>query len=697
MFVDSPNHESFFRYFTGETFPLIDTINFTSSAGTYNIDGIFTNGGDTYIVKTSFEVTNSFNVDIDANKTTGEPDETFEFEATSSGGIGNVSYEWDFGDDTTTTGQEVEHKYSSVGEYEVELTATDNKGNKVTDTQRINVFNKHHLQIIVKELQTQHVMGDVPVEVDDERKHTDSKGRVNFTVYEGKRRIYVAYDGYEWVKQVRNITGDLTITIELNNTDSNYTYSVEDEVDIDAAAEAGSAKEEAEALLAQVSAAMESLNSGDQATKAVMASLGVEAGLQEARKQLRQVIRDLGNAESSTDLETDERDVKIEASKKMIDDLKSTITSIEVQDTTEFVDYPRASDIAMVSEEYLRYKKLEYTKRKKQNYVEQNTELQSEVTITTRLSIVDIELLSGDKKTVSVVINKLTKMPVDTEGKLIIEYLPKDVAKSASEIVEVTEFDVIKSDPILKFSPDVESYAYYVNSAVDIEKLKKTKHVMLMEPESQDEEGLVGVTGFSILSGIKIDNPKLAIEIALIIILLLAYVVYHFELVDRFKEWRKGKQTVYETDMAYQPESWLESTFNKVKAFVKKEDELLVREVAHIKSLIVSAHRHAADKDHGKASGTYGKIMESYKDLSREAKAHVHPETKHVFNKILLSKISHLLDDAHIHLQNRDHSKAQSHYSEIKSLYTKLEKEHRAAVSERCMRLHEKLFETSLT
>ncbi|MBW2997319.1 PKD domain-containing protein, partial [Candidatus Woesearchaeota archaeon] len=118
MFVDSPNHESFFRYFTGETFPLIDTINFTSSAGTYNIDGIFTNGGDTYIVKTSFEVTNSFNVDIDANKTTGEPDETFEFEATSSGGIGNVSYEWDFGDDTTTTGQEVEHKYSSVGEYE---------------------------------------------------------------------------------------------------------------------------------------------------------------------------------------------------------------------------------------------------------------------------------------------------------------------------------------------------------------------------------------------------------------------------------------------------------------------------------------------------------------------------------------------------------------------------------------------------
>lgn len=697
MFVDSPNHDSFFRYFTGATFPLVEMINFTNSAGTYNIDGIFTNGGDTYIVKTSFDVTNSFNVDIDANKTTGEPYETFEFEATSSGGIGNVSYEWDFGDDKTATGREVEHSYTSVGEYEVELTATDNKGNKVTDTQNINVFNRHHLQIIVKELQTQHVMGDIPVEVDDERKYTDSRGEVNFTVYDGKRRIYVAYDGYEWVKQVRNITEDITITIELNNTGSNQTYHSEGEVDNETAAEAGSAKAEAESLLAQVSAAMESLNRGDQATKAVMTSLGVEAGLQEARKQLRQVIRDLGNAESSTDLAADERDEKIETSKKTIDELKSTITSVEVQDTTEFVDYPRESEIAMMSEEYLRYKNLEYTKRKKQNYINQNTELQSEVTITTRLSIVDIKLLSGDSKTVSVVINKLTKMPVKTDGMLIAEYIPKEVAQSASEIVELTEFDIIKSDPILKFPPDVESYSYYFDRAVEIEKLKNTKHVMLIEPETEDGEGLARVTGFSILSFMRIDDPKLAIEVALIVILLLAYIIYHFELIDRLKEWRKGKQSVYETDMAYQPESRIESMFNKIKAFAKKEDELLMREVAHIKSLIVSAHRHTESSDHDKASDTYGKIMESYKDLSREAKAHVHPETKHVFNKILLSKINNLLDEAHIHLENNDHSKAQSHYSEIKSLYTKLEKGHRAAVSERCMRLHEKLFETSLT
>jgi hypothetical protein len=56
-----------------------------------------------------------------------------------------------------------------------------------------------------------------------------------------------------------------------------------------------------------------------------------------------------------------------------------------------------------------------------------------------------------------------------------------------------------------------------------------------------------------------------------------------------------------------------------------------------------------------------------------------------------------MLNQANVHIQNNNQDKAAVHYSEIKNLYTKLEKEHRAAVSGRCMQLHEKLFETSLT
>ena len=149
--------------------------------------------------------------------------------------------------------------------------------------------------------------------------------------------------------------------------------------------------------------------------------------------------------------------------------------------------------------------------------------------------------------------------------------------------------------------------------------------------------------------------------------------------------------------MAYKPESRFDSALNKVKAFVKKEDEFLKKELSHIKSLISSAHSHAESNQHEKAADAYKQIMGTYKGLSREAKENVHPETKHVFNKILLSKINHLLNEAHVHIQNKQHKKAADHYSEIKELYPKLEKEHRAAVSEKCIKLHEKLFETSLT
>ncbi|MBW2972302.1 PKD domain-containing protein [Candidatus Woesearchaeota archaeon] len=700
MFVDTPLHDSFFKYYNGRTFPIVEMINFTNNAGTYNIDGIFSNGGNMYIVKTSLQVTSTFSAHIDTNETTGEPGDTFRFEANATGGIGAVTYEWDFDDGNTSNETEVAHTFPSVGEYVVELTATDSRGNTATDTQRINIYDMYELGITVKDLQTGILLNNISVEVDEEKKYTDTHGTANFTVYDGKHRVYVAQTGYDWVKQVRNITEDTYITIELNRTGEIEYPQAQTSAESEASEAETTAKNDAELMLAKVDVAIEGLEATDTATKAVLESLDIKTNLVNIRKELRQMIRDLGNTELSTNLTAEEKQARADEITAKLNGFDNAITSVEVIDTSEFVDYPKASDIAMLSTEYLRYKKIELSEAQKKDYANVNTELQAELTITTRLSTVELNLLSGDKQNAAVVINKLTKSPVEVKDKAIIEYLPKEVATSASDIVQITKFDIVKADPILRFDPSLSSYTYYITKELTIDDLKKTKHVMLYEPSEDARKGLPGVTGFSILGLLKIGNPKLAAEIAIITLLLLAYLIYHFELIDRFKDWRTKKNPAkapYSTDMAYQPESTLDAIAGKVKAIVKKEDEILTRELSHIRSLMMTAHSHADSRKHEHAHETYKQIMDSYKGLSKEAKNEVHAETKHVYNKVLLTKVHHLLDEAEVHIRNNRHDEAKDHYSEIKQIYTKLEKEHRAAVSERCINLHAAIFEKSLT
>jgi len=56
---------------------------------------------------------------------------------------GPLSYDWDFGDDTTGTGETVSHTYTTIGIYEVTLVVTDDEG-QVSDpaTQTITIYER---------------------------------------------------------------------------------------------------------------------------------------------------------------------------------------------------------------------------------------------------------------------------------------------------------------------------------------------------------------------------------------------------------------------------------------------------------------------------------------------------------------------------------------------------------------------------
>ena len=70
---------------------------------------------------------------LSANKVTAKEGEEVRFDSDVGGGVRPYSYEWDFGDGTTSTDNNPRHKYKSKGTYTVVLTVTDDRGNQDTE------------------------------------------------------------------------------------------------------------------------------------------------------------------------------------------------------------------------------------------------------------------------------------------------------------------------------------------------------------------------------------------------------------------------------------------------------------------------------------------------------------------------------------------------------------------------------------
>jgi immune inhibitor A len=107
-----------------------------STSGDYNVSVIVTDGAGNTVTAT--EVVRVVILPI-AAFTLLPTDLTVALKNTSSQGFGNLTYQWDFGDSSTSTAQNPSHTYTAAGSYTITLKTTDSQGNESTASQAITV------------------------------------------------------------------------------------------------------------------------------------------------------------------------------------------------------------------------------------------------------------------------------------------------------------------------------------------------------------------------------------------------------------------------------------------------------------------------------------------------------------------------------------------------------------------------------
>ena len=124
-----------------------------------------------------------------------------------------VSWEWDFGDTTSDSGEIVTKTYNTDDVYTVTLTVTDNNGATDTDTCIVTIT-KPTISGIVKS-QSNIPMQYATITINGNEDITDENGSYSIDILPGTYDVTIEYALFKTIEQSIEITGDMTQNFEL--------------------------------------------------------------------------------------------------------------------------------------------------------------------------------------------------------------------------------------------------------------------------------------------------------------------------------------------------------------------------------------------------------------------------------------------------------------------------------------------------
>lgn len=154
-----------------------------------------------------------------ANPTTGGAPLQVTFDASNSEDQDGIidSFDWEFGDGTSTGGRVVEHSFSSPGEYTVELTVTDNNGATDSTTETVTVEESSPSAALEADPQE----GEAPLTVSfDLSESEDPDGVIEeYSLKFGDGQSTSGSDILDVVEHEYKTAGEYTATLEITDDD----------------------------------------------------------------------------------------------------------------------------------------------------------------------------------------------------------------------------------------------------------------------------------------------------------------------------------------------------------------------------------------------------------------------------------------------------------------------------------------------
>lgn len=424
-------------------------------------------------------------------------------------------------------------------------------------------------------------------------------------------------------------------------------------------------------------------------------ALDLISKINDGKKELNTLKSDLENIKSQ-DLTKVELDKKIERIKLQIKIIKRNVPDNILQgEESENMQSITADDLESVINEI--QPGMEESERKK--YVKTNQQLQNNIKVTTKIKQISISYLDGSQKDFTLV-QKDVAIKELSDSISLVEVIPKTVVENINDIeLKTSGYEIIKEDPIVKWSDIIsdKKIEYIINKKADLEEVKKTRLIALLNPEAPENEPENKITGFAGGSSSYLTTTSLGMITGLLIIICLS--AYYFAFVKKGKKFTEERKNIIETIKGMKNlGNGHEITDKPIESVEKYENlmgtesatpEMMIKKdknassftvnqpppndrcvnVKDLHPLLNKAHKFIDNLNFNRSVEVYSIILSTYNLLSYEEKQNVNSSITMLYNKLLLYLT---INEAYTNLENHEQLKASLNH--MTSLYNNITK-----------------------